>query len=41
MSDLIGAEGHALWLAALLLALVSGLAVALVAASRGGLPPRR
>ncbi len=41
MSELLGAEGHALWLAAALLALVAGLGAALVAASRGGLPPRR
>ncbi|WP_436530019.1 hypothetical protein [Actinoplanes sp. HUAS TT8] len=41
MSELLGAEGRALWLAALLLALVAGLAAALFAASRGGMPPRR
>ncbi|BCY12525.1 hypothetical protein [Actinoplanes sp. L3-i22] len=41
MSELFGAEGHALWLTAVLLALVAGLGVALVAATRGGLPPRR
>lgn len=41
MADLLGAEGRALWLAALLLVLVAGLGAALFAASRGGLPPRR
>lgn len=41
MAELLGAEGRALWLVALLLALAAGLAAALIAASRGGLPPRR
>jgi hypothetical protein len=41
MSELFGADGHALWLTALLLALAAGLGAALVAAARGGLPPRR
>ncbi|GIF15951.1 hypothetical protein [Actinoplanes teichomyceticus] len=41
MTDLIGAEGRALWLVALLLMLAAGLATALIAATRGGLPPRR
>lgn len=41
MTDLIGTEGRALWLVMLLLVLAGGLAVALVAATRGGLPPRR
>ncbi|GIE87736.1 hypothetical protein [Actinoplanes regularis] len=41
MTDLIGTEGRALWLAALLLVLAAGLAAALIAATRGGLPPRR
>ncbi|GIF03170.1 hypothetical protein [Actinoplanes siamensis] len=41
MTELIGAEGRALWLVALLLMLAAGLGVALVVATRGGHPPRR
>jgi hypothetical protein len=41
MTELIGTEGRAIWLVALLLILAGGLAAALIAASRGGLPPRR
>jgi hypothetical protein len=41
MTELLGTEGRALWLVALLLVLAAGLAAALIAAGRGGLPPRR
>jgi hypothetical protein len=41
MTDLIGTGGRALWLVAVLLVLATGLAAALFAATRGGLPPRR
>jgi hypothetical protein len=41
MTELIGTEGRAGWLVAVLLVLAVGLAAALLAATRGGLPPRR
>ncbi|BCJ40439.1 hypothetical protein GCM10010168_82270 [Actinoplanes ianthinogenes] len=41
MADLIGAQGRAVWLVALLVVLAAGLGLALLAATRGGLPPRR
>ncbi|WIM93860.1 hypothetical protein ACTOB_005853 [Actinoplanes oblitus] len=41
MTELIGAEGRATWLVVLLLMLAAGLGLALLAATRGGLPPRR